>query len=233
MRDRSSLEGQPCMGLSPRRDDNSKMATEIATPADAYTAFLAAWPAIVEECRSVWGSELHYQAMIYYALRTAGAVPRNQLGMNVKIWLEGTNTEYFEKRDKRKASDFRGGFEPIPDVVIFREEIAADWRRRNRAETARCLLLAVEVKASERQDSRLQPGEIIDDIEKLDAFRDELKYRGTEMVPVMLVIDTAKDAAERMTEYSLNEVRDRALDLDVPFFYCGPDRCVVPEPGTA
>lgn len=207
------------------------MATGIATPAEAYAVFLAAWPAIVEECCAVWGSELHYQAMIYRVLRDAGNVPRGQLGMNVKIWLEGTNTEYFERRDKLKVREYRGGFEPIPDVVIFHEDIKGDWTRRNYLETARCLLLAVEVKVSERQGSRLQPGEIIDDLEKIAAFRKELHYRGTEMVPVMLVIDTAKKAEERMTEYSFEEVRARAWDLHVPLFYCGPDRCVVPEPG--
>lgn len=102
------------------------MATEIATPADAYAAFLVAWPTIVEECCAVWGSELHYQAMIYRALREAGAVPQDQLGMNVKIWLEGSRTPLFRKLDKRKHPDYRGGFEPIPDVVIFNEEIKGD-----------------------------------------------------------------------------------------------------------
>lgn len=52
------------------------------------------------------------------------------------------------------------------------------------------------------------------------------------MVPVMVVIDTAKKPGERMTELGFNEARKRARDLEVPFFYCGPERCVVPEPGT-
>lgn len=208
------------------------MTTGIATPADAYAAFLAAWPKIVEECCAVWGSELHYQAMIYHALRTTGAVPRCQVGMNVKIWLEGCRTPLFRKLDKKKHPEYRGGFEPIPDVVIFHGDIVCDWRRRNYEKTAEHLLLAVEVKASERDAGRLGPGEIISDIAKLDAFREELRLRGTTMVPVMVVIDTAKKPGERMTASGFEEVRDHARELEVPFFYCGPERCVMPEPGT-
>ena len=63
------------------------MASGITKPEHAYARLLKAWPAIVDECRAVWGSELHYQAMIYHALRTAGRVPREQLGMNVKIMI--------------------------------------------------------------------------------------------------------------------------------------------------
>ena len=143
--------------------------------------------------------------------------------MNVKIWLGGTQTPLFQKLDERKHPDYRGGFEPIPDVVIYTDEIAGDWRRRNYKETSRHFLLAIEVKASERDAGRLRPGEIIADIEKLSAFREELRHRGTTMVPVMLVIDTAKNVNERMTTSSFEEVQDRARILEVPFFYCSPD----------
>ena len=163
-------------------------------------------------------------------MRTGGC-PRGPARANVKIWLEGCTTKYFRARDRQKIPEYRGGFEPIPDVVIFHEDIKGDWTRRNYLETARCLLLAVEVKVSERQGSRLQPGEIIDDIEKLAAFKEELRHRGTKMVPVMLVVDTAREPEGRMTEFSFQEVRDHSRALEVPFFYCGPDRCVVPEPG--
>lgn len=108
-------------------------------------------------------------------------------------------------------------------MVIFTDEIAGDWRRRNYKETSRHFLLAIEVKASERDAGRLRPGEIIADIEKLSAFREELRHRGTTMVPVMLVIDTAKNVNERMTTSSFEEVQDRARILEVPFFYCSPD----------
>jgi hypothetical protein len=208
------------------------MVTGIDTPSTAYSRFLAAWPAIVEECRAVLGSELHYQAMIYHALRTAGGVPRDQLGMNVKCWVEDPVTPLFRDLDERKHPDYRGGFEPIPDVVIFHEEIRGDWRRRNRRKSARCLLLAVEVKASEREAGRLQPGEIIRDIDKLAAFREELRHHGSMVpvtVPVMVVIDTAPEPGERMIPDSLEDVRNRAKEVGVSFFYCGVDACIEPS----
>jgi hypothetical protein len=63
--------------------------------------------------------------------------------MNVKIWIPDVVSEYFRMLDLRKAEDFRGGFEPIPDLVIFRPEIAGDFgpeivgdfRRRNHTNT--------------------------------------------------------------------------------------------------
>lgn len=211
------------------------MAPGIATPEEAYSAFLAAWPAIVDECRAVLGSELHYQAMVYQALRVEGEVPRDQLGMNVKIWLENCCTTLFRELDGKKHPDFQGGFEPIPDVAIFHKDIDGDWRRRRYIETAQHLLLAVEVKASEREKKRLGPREIISDIEKLDAFRTELRHRaknGRKIIPVMLVLDTAPLLEERMTESALDEVKERARTLDVRFFYCGVGRCVAPPEAT-
>lgn len=207
------------------------MAAEIATPGEAYSAFLAAWPAIVDECRAVLGSELHYQAMIYRALREEGGVPRDQLGMNVKIWLEDCCTTLFRELDGKKHPDYQGGFEPVPDVAIFHRDVNGDWRRRRYIETAQHLLLAVEVKASERHKKRLGPGEIITDIEKLDAFRTELRHRarnGRTIIPVMLVLDTAPLPEERMTGSALDEVRERAEALDVHFFYCGVGECLAP-----
>jgi hypothetical protein len=203
------------------------MVTGIDTPSAAYFRFLAAWPAIVEGCRAVLGSELHYQAMIYHALRTAGGVPRDQLGMNVKCWVEDPVTPLFRDLDERKHPDYRGGFEPIPDVVIFDAAIDADWRRRQYRETVRNTLLAIEVKASEREKGRITPGEVVRDIEKLDAFRHEVRHRGGDMVPVVLVVDTAPLSAERMTPASLERAKALARDLEVELFYCSPDRCIV------
>jgi hypothetical protein len=37
---------------------------------------------IIEECRSVLGSELHYQSMmVYHLLRVLGKVPLSQIGI--------------------------------------------------------------------------------------------------------------------------------------------------------
>lgn len=214
------------MALSPSPTFSHPMATGITTPEHAYARLITAWPAIVDECRHALGSELHYQAMIYHALRTAGKVPRRQLGMNVKIMIEDPRSKKFKELDKTKHPDYQGGYEPIPDVAIFHRDVKGDFRRRNCDETFANLLLAIEVKASERDKSRLRPGEIIGDIEKLDALRQEVRYWESDIVPVMLVLDTAPLLEERMNTDSLEEVRDRARQLDVRFFYCGPYRCI-------
>lgn len=114
-------------------------------------------------------SELHYQALLYHCLRAHGAVPPEQLGMNVKVWITGVVSEEFRRRDLRKADGYRGGFEPIPDAVIFAPQVGGDFRRRNRDNTLGNMLMAVEVKASEREGGRLRPGEIVEDIVKLEA----------------------------------------------------------------
>lgn len=209
------------------------MASGITKPAHAYARFLKAWPAIVNECRAVWASELHYQAMIYHTLRTAGPVPREQLGMNVKIMIEDPSSEFFREGDKARHPDFQGGCEPIPDIAIFHRWVWGDFRRRNCDETFNNLLLAAEVKVSERADSRLQPGEIINDIRKLDALRQEVRDWKLEIVPVMLVIDTAETSEGRMTRPSLGKVRKFAEELEVPFFYCGTYRCIAPDEAPA
>ena len=135
--------------LLPKRD--------LETGADALGTLRRAWPSFVTECRSVLGSELHYQALLYHCLRTHGGVPSRQLGMNVKIWIEPLTTEYFKNLDKQHAEGYGGGYEPIPDVVIFRPEIEGDFRRRNNEKTLRQMLVAVEVKASERYLGDLRP----------------------------------------------------------------------------
>jgi hypothetical protein len=207
------------------------MASGITRPEHAYARFLQAWPAIVEECRAVYASEAHYQAMVYHALRTAGQVPRSQLGMNVKIMIEDPRSPYFRECDSGKHPDYQGGYEPVPDIAIFHRWVWSDFRRRNCDETFDNLLLAAEMKVSERADSRLQPGEIIRDIRKLEALRHEVREwnPAMEIVPVMFVIDTAETAEGRMTRPSLEKVIERADDLEVPFFYCGPYRCIAPD----
>ena len=119
--------------------------------------------------------------------------------------------------------EFRGGFEPIPDVVIFRSEIEGDWRRRNRENTLRHMLMAIEVKASERYLGRLRAGEIVDDILKLEALRTEALHReDSDMLPAIVVIDTAPEANERMTPYSRHKVEAAARERGVCLFYVSP-----------
>ncbi len=72
----------PAMSQRPAND-----LFTIGTRDDALEAFKQAWPPFVAECRSVLGSELHYQALLYHCLRVYGQAPLGQLGMNVKIWI--------------------------------------------------------------------------------------------------------------------------------------------------
>ena len=181
-----------------------------------------AWSEISDQCLSVLGSELHYQAMIYHCLRTTGRVPIDQIGMNVKMYVDSPVSTKFRELDQRKHKDFRGGFEPIPDVAIFGPAVKGDWRRRNRLETLVSCLMAIEVKASERAGSRLRPGEIREDISKLSAHREEAISRGSDFLPVMLVIDSARESKERMTPTGLESARNYALESEVGFLYASP-----------
>ena len=207
--------------LIPKRD--------LETGADALGELKRAWVPFVAECRSVLGSELHYQALLYHCLRTHGRIPSKQLGMNVKIWIEPVTSEYFINLDKRHAEGYGGGFEPIPDIVIFRDEIAGDWRRRNYENTLRQMLLAVEVKASERHLGRLRSGEVINDVFKLEALRTEAHHNeGPDLVPAVVVVDTAPEAKERMTPEARHEVESAARERGVCLFYVSPsDESVV------
>ena len=186
---------------------------------DAIAALDRAWPQMIDECRAVLGSEQHYQAVVYYCLRNSGAVPRAQIGMNVKQWITLPISPLFQEWDNRKHEDYRGGFEPVPDAVIFRPEIQADWRRRNREETLRCMLLAIEIKASERAKGRLRSGEVVRDIRKLDAHRTEVRHRGGDMHPVMMIVDTAPTSAERMTGWAREESLKAASEHNVSLLY--------------
>jgi hypothetical protein len=198
------------------------------TPADALDALKRAWPPFVAECRSVLGSELHYQALLYHCLRSHGGVPSGKLGMNVKMRIMDSVSEHFRMLDEKRHPDYRGGFEPIPDVVIFRPEIDGDFRRRNRENTSRQMLMTIEVKASERHLSRLGAREIVKDILKLDALRIEARHRGSDMLPAVVVVDTAPEANERMTPEARGEVEAAARECSVGLFYVSPlDESVV------
>jgi hypothetical protein len=190
--------------------------------AEATELLRAAWPLIVDESRAVLGGELHYQAIVYWALRQAG-VPRTQIGMNVKQWIDEPVSELFRTWDARKNVNFQGGFEPIPDVVLFAPEIAGNWQRRNRVNTLKHMLIAIEVKASERAKSRLSQREIERDIHKLAAHREELCNLGSDMLPVMMVIDVATDASERMLPTVVERCADIAREFGVAWMYVSPD----------
>ena len=150
-------------------------------------------------------------------------MPLTQIGMNVKMQIDSPVSQLFKKLDLRKHENFRGGFEPIPDVALFSPSVSADWRRRNFAATLRSMLLAVEIKASERADSRLGPKEVTNDIEKLAAHRDEAIHRETDFYPAMMVIDTAPLLKERMTDYGFDLAFRRAEELGVGFLYLSPN----------
>lgn len=199
---------------------------------EAAAAVIRAWPEIVAETRQVLGSELHYQAMVYHCLRIYGQIPLGQIGMNVKMWIPHPVTDLFQRLDQRKHEMYRGGFEPIPDVCLFSEAVLGDWRRRNNEQTMKALLLAIEVKASERAGARLRSGEVIGDILKLQAHREEARERNSVFTPVMLVIDTAPVPAERMTHSSMEESRLAAHEAKVEFLYVSQDNQICSLTGT-
>lgn len=181
------------------------------------------WPKIIEECRQVLGSELHYQAMLYHCFRNHGQVPIDQLGMNVKQWISPPTTQLFKKLNEKRHPSYQGGFEPIPDLAFFSPDIQGDWRRRNRENTLRHIIGAIEVKASERAKGRLGPKEITDDIEKLAAHREEVKHLGGDMAAIMMVIDTAPTENERMKNWSLDHAFTSANNEGVAMLYLSPD----------
>lgn len=189
---------------------------------EARIALKTAWPLIKSECLSVLGSELHYQAMIYHALRTDGRVPANQVGMNVKMWIDSPTSKLFKELNDKKHKNFQGGFEPIPDVVIFKPSIESDWRRRNNKNTLKNMLLAIEVKASERANGRLRPAEITLDIRKLAAHREEASHQGSSMLPVMMIIDSARTENERIKPKALDQACALAKELNVAMMYISP-----------
>ena len=192
------------------------------TVREATVKLMEAWPHIVSESRQVLGSELFYQALVYHCLRHHARVPIEQLGMNVKMRIMNPVSELFKRLDSLKHENYRGGFEPIPDVCLFSASVGADWRRRNREMTLASLLLAVEIKASERENGRLRLGEIVSDIEKLAAHQQEAKARGVSFFPVMMVIDTAPRPTEQMTSKSIRESRTAANEFEIGFMYVSP-----------
>ena len=98
------------------------------------------------------------------------------------MWCPSTSAN--STRGTPKGSAAASG--PFPDVVVFRSEMAGDWRRRNRDNTLRRMLTAVEVKVSERGNKRFGPKEIVDDVPKPEALRIEALLRGgSDMLPAV------------------------------------------------
>lgn len=192
----------------------------IETHLDAIEAVRRANSIMLAECQEVLGSELHYQAMIYHSLRMSG-VPVSQLGMNVKMYISNPITPLFQNLDKKKNEKFRGGFEPIPDVVIFSPLIKGDWRRRNRINTLKESLVAIEIKASERHKGRLTESEIVNDLKKLTAHRDEAIHRNAGFAPIMIIVDTAPDPTERMKRFAIDRCIDFATNDHIGIIYIG------------
>ena len=189
----------------------------------ALAALSRAWPQIVVESRQILAGELHYQAMTYFALRDTGQVPLRQLGMNVKQWITDVQSELFRTLDARKHEQYRGGFEPIPDAVIFHPDANGSWQRRSRERTLMQMLLAIEIKASERSQSRLSRREILHDTAKLAAHRQEVQFRGSDFAPVMMVIDVTALENERMRPADIEACREHARLKSVSFLYVSPN----------
>lgn len=193
---------------------------QMRTIADAQALFDSAWQIMTREIPRILGGELHYQAMVYHALRTAGA-PIDQIGMNVKQWIEAPRSDLFRSLADRKHVDFRKGFEPIPDVVMFGPQVGGDWRRRNRAVTLRSMLMAIEIKASERAGGRLSRAEVVRDLLKLAAHREEVIHLGADMAPVMVVIDVAPSRGERMRSNDIDHCSKLAEERQIQWRYFG------------
>ena len=84
------------------------------------------------------------------------------------------------------------------------------------------MLMAIEVKASERKGGRLQAREIVDDIKKLEALRIEARHKGSDMLPAVVTVDTAPEANERMTLEARRLTEDAADKRGVCLFYVSP-----------
>ena len=205
--------------------------TKLTSITDAVSLIDRAWPSIVDECRVVLGGELHYQAMIYHCLRKAGG-PLEQIGMNVKQYIADPRSEHFKSLAMKRHNDY-GGCEPIPDIALFRETVANDWRRRQRARTLQSILMAIEVKASERAGSRLSTREIMLDIRKLEAHREEVAHYGNSMAAAVLIVDTAPDERERMRPSERESCESYSRSVNVGWMYLSPNEQTLSLPGPA
>jgi len=125
--------------------------------------------------------------------------------------------------DSQKHEDFQGGYELIPDIVLSSPGVEGDFGRRTRENPLRHMLMAIEVKSSERENARLKPGEIIRDLEKLTAFQNEASIRRPCFLPTMIIVGTAPEENENMRPRSLEEVAYQAEKRNVGLFYLNQD----------
>jgi hypothetical protein len=58
---------------------------------------------------------------------------------------------------------------------------------------------------------------------KLEALRIEAQSREADLVPAVIIVDTAPEEIERMGSWTLTEVRDAASSRGVCFFYLSPE----------
>jgi hypothetical protein len=176
---------------------------------------------IIEECRSVLGSELHYQAMVYHLLRALGKVPLSQIGMNVKTTIEDCKTDFFKDRITKKDKKFRSkNLEIIPDISFYSNSLKADWRRRNYKNTLEKTIYSLEIKASERNKGRLQFKEIETDFLKLKAQYNETKLKFNKEIGIgMMIIDVAPLENERMKKETLNKIIELSKKLSIDLWY--------------
>jgi hypothetical protein len=152
--------------------------------------------------------------------------------MNVKQWIGDVRSDFFKRLDLRKHEAYRGGFEPIPDVVIFAPKIEGDWRRRRHEHTIAHMLAVLEVKASERAGKRLSLAEVQRDMRKLHAHREETRARSYDFHPVMIVVDSAREEGERMRPDHIEGARSLAQALEVEWRYLSPVLRQVDRPGS-
>jgi hypothetical protein len=170
---------------------------------------------------SLWG-ELQYQAILYHILRRIGQIPVTQLGMNVRIKFYNPINEDFIKRSNSRKEEYRGVHEVIPDLVIYDPDVRGKWQRRMADGTVRSILIAMEMKCSERKQGRLHRAEIEKDLLKLDALREEANARSRKILPVMFIVDTAVDKEERMRQSALQYIIQKAKALNIGLLYLPP-----------
>ncbi|HIP49160.1 MAG TPA: hypothetical protein EYG92_09385 [Lutibacter sp.] len=121
----------------------------------------------------------------------------------------------------KKHINFREGQEIIPDITIFNENVKSDFRRRNYKNTLKETIYSLEIKASERENGRLQRNEIKIDIIKLKSQFTETKLKHKKEIGIgIMVIDTAPKESEKMKKDTLDEVTEFAKENGVDFWYC-------------
>ena len=63
---------------------------------------------------------------------------------------------------------------------------------------------------------------MVDDILKLDALRNEARHRGSDVLPAVVVVDTAPEERERMAPWSRRAAEGAAREHRVCFYYVSP-----------